>query len=85
MSEALTVQIDPRTRRRLAAMAQREQSSESALAAEAIAAYVDSDAWQRREIREAIHEADAGHTIDHARVVEWLRTWGTDNELPPPK
>lgn len=31
-------------------------------------------------------EADfaAGRVVTHARVAAWLRSWGTDNELPCP-
>ncbi len=28
---------------------------------------------------------EAGQGVPHAKVVEWLRSWGTDNELPCPK
>jgi len=27
----------------------------------------------------------AGRVISHEAVVRWLRSWGTENELPPPK
>ena len=32
-------------------------------------------------------EADiaAGRVVSNERVVEWLRSWGTDNPLPPPR
>jgi len=32
-------------------------------------------------------EADiaAGRVVPHEKVVEWLRSWGTANELPCPK
>jgi predicted transcriptional regulator len=31
-------------------------------------------------------EADiaAGRVVPHAKVVEWLASWGADDELPPP-
>jgi predicted transcriptional regulator len=37
-------------------------------------------------IQEAIDEIDAGTPmIPHEEVVAWLRSWGTPNELPPPR
>jgi predicted transcriptional regulator len=27
----------------------------------------------------------AGRVVEHARVVLWLESWGTENELPPPE
>lgn len=37
-------------------------------------------------IRAAVAEADAdsGPPIPHESVATWLRSWGTDAELPPP-
>ena len=30
-------------------------------------------------------DADAGRLIPHGEVVQWVKSWGTENELPPPK
>ncbi len=30
-------------------------------------------------------DADAGRVISHEAVKRWLMSWGTPNELPPPK
>jgi predicted transcriptional regulator len=30
-------------------------------------------------------QAAAGETVDGEAVYEWLESWGTANELPPPK
>lgn len=36
---------------------------------------------------DALAEADvaAGRVVPHAKVVEWLLSWGTGHELPCPK
>jgi predicted transcriptional regulator len=34
---------------------------------------------------EGIAEADAGKLIPYERIRRWLLSWGTDDELPPPK
>jgi hypothetical protein len=36
-------------------------------------------------IKEAVAEADKGVFISGERVSEWLRSWGTPNELPMPE
>ena len=51
-------------------------------------------AWEERyggaatdeRIRAAVAEADADPrpAIPHDKVAAWLRSWGTDAELPPP-
>jgi predicted transcriptional regulator len=42
-----------------------------------------------REVEEAIEQgladADAGRVVPHEEVERWLRSWGTENELPPPR
>jgi antitoxin component of MazEF toxin-antitoxin module len=40
--------------------------------------------WKLAEIHAGLAEADRGETVPHERVVDWLRSWGTANELPPP-
>jgi antitoxin component of MazEF toxin-antitoxin module len=40
--------------------------------------------WKLAEIRAGLAEADAGETVPHEKVVSWLRSWGTANELPQP-
>ena len=52
------------------------------------------NAWQERyggtdtdeRIRAAVAEADADPrpSIPHEEVAEWLRSWGTEHEVPPP-
>lgn len=29
-------------------------------------------------------DAEAGRVVDHAKVLKWLSSWGTDRELEPP-
>ena len=40
--------------------------------------------WKLAEIQAGLAEAEAGDTVSHKKVVHWLRSWGTGNELPPP-
>jgi antitoxin component of MazEF toxin-antitoxin module len=40
--------------------------------------------WKLAEIEAGLAEAEAGETVPHEKVAAWLRSWGTDNELPPP-
>ncbi|NJC39932.1 putative transcriptional regulator [Brevundimonas alba] len=35
--------------------------------------------------QKAMADIDAGRFVTHEAVVRWLKSWGTDNELPPPK
>ena len=40
---------------------------------------------RRAEIREAEREVESGHYVRHDDMKAWLLSWGTKNELPPPK
>jgi len=37
------------------------------------------------EIREAERTVDSGHYITHKDMKAWLLSWGSKDELPPPK
>jgi predicted transcriptional regulator len=56
-----------------------------ALAAEAIEEYVAVQEWQIAGIEEAIRSIDEGTGVSHEQVADWVRSWGTDRELPIPK
>ena len=85
MSETLSIRLDSDTKKRLAALSKRSNRSKSSLAAEAIAAYVDSEEWKIGEIRSAIAELDAGHHISHEKVSKCLKSWGRAHMTKPPK
>jgi RHH-type rel operon transcriptional repressor/antitoxin RelB len=78
--------VSPDIKRKLRALAKETDRSESYLAAEAIAAYVDLNAWQVTHIKKSLAEVTAGDSgVSHERVAAWLDSWGSDQELPPPK
>ena len=49
-----------------------------------IFAEIDADA-EERAMQEAEADIDAGRVISHEAVRRWLLSWGTPDELPPPK
>jgi predicted transcriptional regulator len=40
---------------------------------------------EERAWAEGEAEATAGQLIPHEEVVRWVKSWGTENELPMPK
>ncbi|PYT30153.1 MAG: hypothetical protein DMG57_09160 [Acidobacteria bacterium] len=85
MNETLSIRIDPKTKRRLDALSKRSKRSKSFLAAEAIAAYVDSEEWQLGEVQAGIAELDSERKIGHEKVVKWLKSWGKPSETKTPR
>ena len=84
MTTTLSVRVDAQTGRRLAALAKRSGRSKSFLAAEAIAAYVETESWQIDEIAAGVDDLDAGRTVEHDAVAGWLRSWGGPHERQVP-
>ena len=82
----LTLRLRPELLATLDELAGATRRSRVELAEEALAQYLDVQRWQLEGIRAAIEEADRGEPgIPHERVAEWLDSWGSDHELPPPE
>jgi len=85
MTETLSIRIDSGTKKRLDALSKRSKRSKSFLAAEAIAAYVESEEWQLGELQAGIAELDAGQEASHEKVAKWLNSWGRARESKAPR
>lgn len=84
-SAMMTVRLTPEVNDKLEALARDTKRSKSYLASEAITSYVDRNAWQIDEIKKGLDEARSGTPgVPHEQVEEWVRSWGTQNELPRP-
>ncbi len=87
MSEStlISVRVPVDVAQRLTALAEATDRSKSYLAAQAIEEYLSIQEWQLKAVEEGIREADAGELVDHERVIEWINSLGTDNEMESPK
>jgi predicted transcriptional regulator len=55
---------------------------------EAVSEYLASEerkANMLEETREALADIKAGRVVDGAGVIDWIRSWGTEDEKPPPQ
>ena len=85
-STTMTVRLAPEVSDKLDVLARDMQRCKAYLASQAIAAYVDRNAWQIAEIKEALAEDEADAPgVPHEEVVRWMKSWGTDHELPRPE
>jgi RHH-type rel operon transcriptional repressor/antitoxin RelB len=85
MTETLSIRIDSETKKRLDALSKRSRRSKSFLAAEAIAAYVESEEWQLAELHAGIAELESGQEVSHEKVSKWLKSWGKPGETKAPR
>jgi predicted transcriptional regulator len=82
----MTVRLSPELEEKLTALARNRNLIKSDLASEAIAAFIDVDAWQVARIKEALDEARSGVPgVLHEDVVNWVESWDTEHELPRPR
>lgn len=85
MSTTLTIRIDEKTKERLEHLAAATARSKSYLVTSAINGFIEANEWQIRAIEKAIKSADEGRFVDHEEVIKWVDSWGTPNELGPPR
>jgi predicted transcriptional regulator len=62
-SSVLTLRVSNKTKTKLNKLAEATQRSKSYLAAEAIERYLEVEAWQIKEIQQAIKEANIGDFV----------------------
>jgi RHH-type transcriptional regulator, rel operon repressor / antitoxin RelB len=62
-SSVLTLRVSNKTKTKLNKLAEATQRSKSYLAAEAIERYLEVEAWQIKEIKQAVKEADIGDFV----------------------
>jgi len=84
----LGVRLDPELEQRLAALAKKTKRSKSYLAKEALLDYVNRlEALEQRR-QETLERWEAyeqsGESIEHDAMVEWLESWGDDEEKACP-
>lgn len=59
--------------------------SQSQIANKAIAEYIEKNEWKLKAIQEAKKEADKGVFVSQEAVIDWLDSWGSENELQAPE
>jgi len=73
---------------RLDSLGEQEQRSRGWLIKDAVSEYLERkerNAQMLKETREAMDDVTAGRLLDGEEVMAWVESWGTDNELEPPK
>jgi predicted transcriptional regulator len=82
----MTVRVSPDVDEKLEALAHETKRSKADLAGEAIAEFVERNAWQIARINAAVDDARSGRPgIPHEQVEEWMDSWDTEHELPRPE
>jgi len=78
------IELDEELAASLEAAAKRSQTTVEGFAAKAVArAIADVEAWAEDEAAYAEYDR-TGEAVPIAAIEQWVRSWGTENELPPP-
>ena len=84
-----SVRLEDDLHGRLERLAKREQRTRGWLINEALRDYLEQEelrAERYRQTLEALEEIEAGApTADGEVVLEWIASWGTDDEKPVPR
>jgi predicted transcriptional regulator len=81
----IVVRLEPAIQARLAALAEDRRKPVSEVAAEVITTFFALDNWERQHLGAGMAEPEEGEGVSNERVMEWLDSWGTENELPARK
>lgn len=85
-STTMTVRLPVGISARLGALARDLKRTKSFLAGEAIASFVERNAWQVEEIKASLDEAQSGApAVPHRDVERWVRSWGAKRPLRRPR
>jgi predicted transcriptional regulator len=84
-SVTFSMRMDAKTKGALEAEAKRRDRSAAYVANEAIEDFLDKQAYKRESLRAAIEEADKGVFISEEAMDQWIDSWDSENELPPPE
>ena len=72
-THVVTTRVPLKTAKQLEKLAKDMRRSKAWLAAEAIAEFVDANAWHIAKVREGLDQLDRGEGIPHDEVVEHVR------------
>ncbi|HLW89231.1 MAG TPA: CopG family ribbon-helix-helix protein [Terriglobales bacterium] len=85
LSTTLSIRLKPEVKKRLSRLAKASGRSSNFLISDAVESYVADQERMLAEIRQADRQLKAGHYVRNEDMKAWLLSWGTDQELPPPK
>ncbi len=83
-----SIRLQPEIEAPLEKLAEKLDRSKNYLINQAIREFIErkiSSDMRWTETLEAINSVRTGKLVDEEEVSQWLESWGTDNELKPPK
>lgn len=85
ITETFSVRLPDELKAEVDRLATMTKRSRSFIVKEAVAAYMHERTAYMRELDEAMQSAASGVGHSGDQIFDWMRSWGTRNELPEPK
>ena len=88
MSDTVTLsfRVSADKAKALEKLAAAQDRPKSYLLEKALDGYLDDEARFAAKVTAALADMKAGGpVVEHAEVMRWVASWGTEHELPPPK
>jgi predicted transcriptional regulator len=81
----VSIRLQPALNDQVGALAAAMDRPKSWVIEQAIKDFVAAQSWQIAAMEEGVRAADEGRTAAHEDVAAWVKSWGSPEELPPPK
>lgn len=83
-----SVRLNDELQERLATLSERMRRPRGWIINEALEQFVEQEELQEERYQqslEALRAAESGDVVEGDEMVAWIKSWGTENELPPPR
>lgn len=84
-ANVLSVHVPEALQAGIERLAEERNVGKEQIVSEALARYIEDETEYHDAIHEALTEVEAGIFVSGEKVLEWVKSWGTDNELPIPQ
>lgn len=84
-STPFSIRLPDELKQSLATISQLTHRSQSQIIAKAIAEYINRNEWKLKAIQSAKVEAENGIFVSQDATLNWLDSWGTDDEKDAPE
>jgi len=85
MAQPVSVRLEDKNRENVDRFAKMTKRSRSFIINEAVEVYLKDRVEYLTELDEAVADAQSGYGHSSEQIHRWMRSWGTDNELPAPE
>ena len=84
MTQPVSIQLEDQNKAYIDLFAKMTKRSRSVVINEAVSAYLKDHIQYLDQLNDAVAEAESGYGHSSEQMHAWMKSWGTENELPVP-